>query len=252
MDKVLTCSFRKAGSYYSMPDLHSHSRECELYFLSTGERRYFIQDRVLTVRAKGFVYIKAGLLHRTSSLGGGSHTRYYANVSLDWISELAGILPPFFVVQNLDEAELMFAHLLAEADNIDELSETRCRALVSEILVCAYRAYRNAETKSDDFLDIITAYIRSNLKGDLSLGRLAGEMQLSPTYFSALFHRRSGMRVSDFIRLTRLNAACDCLRAGAGVREAAEAAGFSDPGYFKDVFRKVMKISPSAWKKAHR
>ena len=75
-------------------------------------------------------------------------------------------------------------------------------------------------------------------------------MSLSPNYFSALFHRKSGMRLGDFIRAMRISVAVDALDAGRSVGDAALLAGFPDPGYFKDVFRKEMKISPSAYRKS--
>ena len=57
------------------------------------------------------------------------------------------------------------------------------------------------------------------------------------------------MKLSDFIRSSRISMACKALERGEKVSSAASLAGFSDAGYFKDVFRSVMKISPSAYRK---
>ena len=43
-----------------MPGLHSHAGVCEFYFLSNGERRYFIQDSVVQVYAKSFADVNVG------------------------------------------------------------------------------------------------------------------------------------------------------------------------------------------------
>ena len=58
------------------------------------------------------------------------------------------------------------------------------------------------------------------------------------------------MRLGDFIRAMRISVAVDALDAGRSVGDAAFLAGFPDPGYFKDVFRKEMKISPSVYRKS--
>lgn len=244
-----TCSFRKRDAYDRMIELHSHEGLCELYFLSSGERRYFIQDTVVPVHAKGFVFIKAGLLHKTSYLGGGQHSRYYANVPSRWFEDMLDSLPPFFVVEKVEDLEMLFSHLLREAEGDDVFSLARCRSLCVEILVRAYREYMSKTRMGDEFLEEVTRYVKAHLAQRICLEDVARHMSLSPNYFSALFHRKSGMRLGDFIRAMRISVAADALDAGRSVGEAALLAGFPDPGYFKDVFRKEMKISPSAYRK---
>lgn len=250
MDDSFTCSFRKREAYDRMIDLHSHDGLCELYFLSSGERRYFIQDTVMSVHAKGFVFIKPSLMHKTSYLGSGSHTRYYANVPSAWLDDLLPFLPPFFVVERQEELEVLFSQLLKEYSEPDDLSPIRIRSLCTEILVRAYRAYSQSLKSGDEFISRVASFIRTNIRGDVSLEAVSGHMGFSPCYFSSLFHRKAGLRLSDFIRSTRVAVAAQALECGMSVREASELAGFSEPGYFKDVFRSVMKISPSAYKKS--
>ena len=199
-------------AYDRMIELHSHEGLCELYFLSSGERRYFIQDTVVPVHAKGFVFIKAGLLHKTSYLGGGQHSRYYANVPSLWFEDMMDSLPSFFVVEKVEDLEMLFSQLLREAEGDDLFSLARCRSLCVEILVRAYREYMSKTRKGDEFLE--------------------------------------EMRLGDFIRAMRISVAVDALDAGRSVGDAALLAGFPDPGYFKDVFRKEMKISPSVYRKS--
>ncbi len=248
MDEHFSCTFRKRNAYDAMPDLHSH-QFYELYFLSSGERRYFIQDTVFTVHAKGFVFIKPGQLHKTSFSGHGMHTRYFASIPKQWFADFDNLLPSFFLVENVPDLEYQFSLLQKEFQGVDELSNARSMSIAVEILVGAYREYMGRQNESDEFTKSVMEYIRDNLSGDLSLDGIAGHMNLSPTYFSSLFHKKTGMRLSDFIRSSRIAVAAEVLEKGGKVSEASGAAGFSDPSYFKDVFRSVMKISPSSYRK---
>ena len=248
MEEIFTCQFRKASPYNSMASLHRHDM-CELYFLSSGERRYFILDTVLTVHAKGFVFIKAGLFHKTSFSGSSQHTRYVANIPSSWLSGAEDVLPPFFAVDDVPFLEVLFSQLQMEADNTDEVASLRARGLAAQIVSQAYREWKERQQPHDPFIDEVTTYVKTNIAGDLTLDSLASHMGYSRNYFSSLFHEKTGMKLSDFIRSSRISMACKALERGEKVSSAASLAGFSDAGYFKDVFRSVMKISPSAYRK---
>lgn len=248
MMEDFSCTFRKRNAFNQMPDLHSHAFY-EMYYLVSGERRYFIQDTVFTVHAKGFVFIKPGLLHKTSFSGESMHTRYFASIPQEWFESVASILPPFFLSKNLPDLEYSFSLLQREAENADEMSGLMCQAIAMEILSHAFRSYKLKEEEKDDVVKKATAFIKKNIEGGLSLESIASEVGMSSTYFSSLFHKKTGMKLSDFIRSARISIAADVLRKGGRVSEASDRAGFSDPAYFKDVFRSVMKISPSSYRR---
>ena len=167
MESGFTCSFRKREAYDQMPQLHSHDGLCELYFLSSGERRYFILDSVMTVHAKGFVFIKAGVLHRTGYLGGGQHSRYYANVPSSWIEDLLPYLPKYYVCQKEEGLELLFSQLLQEAEGSDPFSAARCRSLVYEIVIRSWRSYQSSLVQDDGFplRDELDAFLKYDYVG---------------------------------------------------------------------------------------
>ena len=251
MNEFFTCTFRKGDAFDAMPELHSHS-SYELYYLVSGERRYFIQDTVFTVHAKGFVFIKPGLYHKTSFSGHGIHMRYFALVPESWFSKWDEALPPFFLSENMAELEYAFSRLQKESEEDGKLNSMMCRAISMEILAQAFRAYQRGQGGTDELIRAVSTYVRENIRSSLSLYDIAKHIGLSAPYLSSLFHQKSGMRLSDFIRSTRISVAADILRSGGRVADASDEAGFSDPSYFKDVFRAVMKISPSAYRKTFR
>lgn len=250
MGEVFSCAFRKRDAYDQMPALHSHEGLCELYYLASGERRYFIQDSVVPVHAGGFVFIKPSILHKTSFLGPSSHSRYHASVPQSWLENLLPSLPVFYIINGCEELEVFFSQLLLESDNPDIFAQEHCRCLVLEIVIRTYRRYQEESRSTDDFTDTVASYVKNHISGRITLDDVSSAVSLSPCYFSAVFHERTGMRFSDYLTSMRVSAAAQALKSGCKVQEAALMSGFSNAGYFKDVFRKVMKISPSAYRKA--
>ena len=75
---------------------------------------------------------------------------------------------------------------------------------------------------------------------------LAGELGLSPEYFSYIFSKNVGMTFSDFLRRFRIDRAKALLASGECPRaEVPYRVGFSDPKYFSQVFRAVAGVSPA-------
>jgi len=92
-------------------------------------------------------------------------------------------------------------------------------------------------------LTYVRTHIATSNRFPLSLlARVAG---LSASRFQHLFRREFGVAVRPYIRWLRLQrAACDLI-AGAGVAQAAHAAGFSDSAHMSRTFRSTLGVSPS-------
>lgn len=88
--------------------------------------------------------------------------------------------------------------------------------------------------------------------GKISLAAVAEEVNLSPTYFSALFKKETGHNFSDYITAFRIDMAKKMLEnSDKTINEIAIAIGFSDGLYFSKVFKKYVKISPTEYKKIY-
>lgn len=74
---------------------------------------------------------------------------------------------------------------------------------------------------------------------------LAARVHLSASRFLALFPQHTGMPVSHYRRWRQLLLAVSLLRQGAGVTEAAHAAGFADGPHLSRSVRQVLGSSPS-------
>ncbi|MEO0602243.1 MAG: AraC family transcriptional regulator [Myxococcota bacterium] len=78
------------------------------------------------------------------------------------------------------------------------------------------------------------------------LARVAG---LSRTRFIERFRTRVGLPPGEFVLGWRIAVARRALRDGAGVTEAAEQAGYASEASFTRAFKRVVGVSPGAWRK---
>lgn len=97
-------------------------------------------------------------------------------------------------------------------------------------------------------------YIEEHLTtGRLTLQEVAEHVSLSPNYLSSLFKKEMQLSFVDFITAKRVEKAKELLSTtDMSIREAAEAAGFQDAGYFSKTFTRITGKRPSHFRKRVR
>jgi len=135
---------------------------------------------------------------------------------------------------------------LSDFNSPEELGEWfRARCLLLQTLLGRRRsdsAWRTIEQAKD--------YITGNY-GDsaLSIDALCGHLHLSPSYFSTLFKRETGMSFTTYVTSVRMEAAANLLRqTDEKTYLIAERTGYLDPNYFSYVFRRHFGLSPSKFR----
>jgi Response regulator containing CheY-like receiver domain and AraC-type DNA-binding domain len=117
---------------------------------------------------------------------------------------------------------------------------------LEELSACLERVGIGPEDPRDDaVLGPVIEYLKDNFNADVSVANAAELASLSPNYLSALFHRKTGGTISDYLAKLRAEAAAKLLREGASVAEAAEAVGYADARHFSKRFKEVMGYLPS-------
>ncbi len=94
------------------------------------------------------------------------------------------------------------------------------------------------------------SYIDEHLtEKDLSLSRLSAVVDLSPSYFSSLFAKTTGMTLKQYITEARMRKAAALLKNPELKQyEVAAQVGYDDPKYFARVFRETTGMTPSEYR----
>jgi AraC-like DNA-binding protein len=117
----------------------------------------------------------------------------------------------------------------------------------------AYEGRASGKAGPDDTgrgaIDRAKRFIEIHYAEDITLERVAEEVNLSPFYFSRLFKSRNGISFSDFIAHTRIDRARELLRRHPySLKEVSAMVGYTDPNYFTRVFRKIEGTTPSRYR----
>ena len=94
------------------------------------------------------------------------------------------------------------------------------------------------------------AYIRSHYHEDINLSLLAEIIGITPSYLSSLFTNHQGCGFVDYLNKVRIERACAYFADHRmKTYEVAYKVGFRGEKYFSSVFKKVMGVSPSEYRK---
>ncbi|MDR1637927.1 MAG: AraC family transcriptional regulator [Treponema sp.] len=123
--------------------------------------------------------------------------------------------------------------------------------------LCLLCEYRNQNLYVQDLaydsitqkIYTITSYIHTHYAGDLSLEALAGRIYVSPYYLSHQFRRVTGFTLVNYIQMTRIRNAQQCLLGtNMKISEVTEHCGFTSFSQFNRVFHKFCRTSPSRFR----
>lgn len=88
--------------------------------------------------------------------------------------------------------------------------------------------------------------IEKELKGDISIDRLAKLACCSPYHFQRMFSTLAGLPLSEYIRRRRMSVAASEILQGARVIDVALSFGYQSPTAFTRAFKSVHGFAPSA------
>nr|WP_312290508.1 response regulator [Clostridium chromiireducens] len=94
-------------------------------------------------------------------------------------------------------------------------------------------------------------YIKDNYSDyDVSVEKLCSELHVSPTYFSTIFKRETGMNFVNYLTTLRLEEAVKLLNTTDDkTYMISEKVGYPEANYFSYVFKKKFGVSPSKYRK---
>ena len=99
----------------------------------------------------------------------------------------------------------------------------------------------------------VEEFVRKNYSKEIPLSTAAKVAALEATYFSALFHEKTGVTFSDWVQYVRVARALEMMSMGDfSVSEVAYAVGFDNLRTFERTFKKWTNMNPRTFKKLCR
>lgn len=115
-----------------------------------------------------------------------------------------------------------------------------------------YKQCSRNEDKNKDLVDIAIHYMRENINRKLSLSEIARYVNLSESYFSGVFVKKTGYSPLRYLANLRIEQACHYLDfTDMKVNQICPLIGYDDSLYFSRAFTKYMGMSPSVYR-AHK
>ncbi len=240
--------------------IHVH-RTYELYYTISGECRYFIDDRVLSLSENCLVLIPRGIPHRTVYTSQESE-RVLLFFSADYINpailpKLYKIFPSRLFSAKKGQAEKImkiFEKISEEQKKNDEFSQELIKGHLTELFSVILRSGADREGGAYEKANIVIydamQYISAHFAEEITLKDVATRCAMSECSFSRTFKNVSGFGFKEYLASVRLQKAEQLLiNTSLSVSEIAYACGFNDSNYFSSFFSKAKGVSPLKFRK---
>ena len=104
--------------------------------------------------------------------------------------------------------------------------------------------------KNKDVTEQIMEFINQNYMYEVSITNLSEIFDLSPNYISSLFHKKTNMKLTDYIGKVRINKSKKLLaETDLNVDDISEAVGYHSTRHYTKLFKTITGISPSEYRK---
>ena len=256
----------------NMQVYHYHDG-CEIYYLYSGDRYYFIKDRTYHIKSGEFVLIRPYDIHGTANFEKHSYDRMLLNFKTDYpidLSEATGDADPleFFNkdirVISLEPHNREFAELLLEkmfdaycSDSPAQKAYLRVGLTQLLLFLKEHGIYSDEESEymnsTHKMVSEITAYINKNYYEDITLSSISERFYISSWYFSKTFKKTAGTSFTEYLNNVRVKEARKLLdKTDMSIADVAETVGFKSNTHFDRVFKKITGKSPMEYKKAKK
>lgn len=244
----------------------------EIYYLVSGQRDYFIDNRTYHVEPGNIVLINKGVIHRTignSDAQGYERALFYYEKHFE--EEINQRFPnvDLFSIFNLDLhvftlprenqkfIENQIVKIASECHNKPELYQEYIEVLFIELLMYLKRCINDSLTavpqttnlKLAKISDII-AFINNNYMHRLTLSLITEKFYISTSCFTKTFKDATGFTFVQYLNNLRIKHAQYMLRGtDLTVSDIAERVGYESATHFGRVFKKITGVSPLTYRK---
>ena len=240
---------------------HWHS-ETELLYVIGGTLSVCVGEHRLELREEDVLLVNSGISHSVQ----GEET-LFCLVKYPWklLSEKLGEDSKLFLCNSVEDREHSYASIRAifrelieqyvrPEGHTDCLVDSLLLRLLYELAESFSVEIRQGELASSEMrLQHIIQFVNHSYQHNLSLSRLAEEMQVSTSTLSRFFKKQTGCYFVDYVNQVRVQAAVrELVGTDENLTKIAVNAGFSNLTVFNRVFRDIHGCSPTEYRRLCR
>ena len=225
-----------------------------LIYCIDGRGFLWLEDETIQVSRGQFIMIPAGARHSYGSDESDPWSIYWLHFKGDSADHFVNLLTRQQTqyctrVHFSDERQRLFDNIYStlesgySGDNLGYNSMCLWYYLSSFCYADIFQAPMHKEEK--DAIDISIDFMQRHIDQALTLQKLAGEVHISPSHYSALFKKKTGYPPLEYFNHIKIQKACQYLQfTHLQVKEIAYKLGINDPFYFSRFFSNIMGMSP--------
>lgn len=252
---IVACGFMtKENAERSQYDFSNEFYSCFLLLRGSGE--YITKEgEVIPLEAGDLVQRMPGVLHSTRVHPDGQWLEFFLSVGADFFEteKKLGVLPNAPVIKNafqmvdIDSYFGLIARLKAAAQN--ELPILALE-LQKEILnLQGYGGVQKGNVDIDGRLQNACDLLTQNLEHEISMEKLAENIQMGYESFRKEFRREYGISPQKYRIIKRMEQACLLLESGIPIKDIARMVGYEDVYSFSKQFAKTYGIPPGQYRR---
>jgi AraC family transcriptional regulator len=137
-----------------------------------------------------------------------------------------------------------------EACNLDALSPMVIEGIALELLAEMSRSKTRLDAKCPQWLEQIRELLHAHFAQRLTISELANAVNRHPVHVATQFRRIFHCTIGDYLRHLRIEAACrQIANSDHLLIQIALDCGFADQGHFSRVFKALLGITPSRYRR---
>ncbi|MBQ7840460.1 MAG: AraC family transcriptional regulator [Lachnospiraceae bacterium] len=257
--------------------LHWHP-EVELYYLREGELDFYIEDVCWHLTAGDAVFVPPNLLHTAKAAGGSAGSFWALVFSAELVvsptdtarfqkyvqpilhdnSRFGLYLSPQIEWQKavLQDLKRIFIQTQSGSCGREMDTDLLVEGLIRVIWQSLYRFHlaklseHSPRGKMEEQMQTILRYIHHHFQEDISLQMLSKIVHVSEGQLCRSFKQLTGSTPFTYLKRYRIMKSCEWLKnSEKKISEICTLCGFNNVSYFNREFLRVMKVTPSVYRK---
>ena len=239
-----------------------HHDDYEIYFLVSGNRKYFIQNTIYTLCPNQIVIFKPDIPHQVTVNLNIPYERHLLYVTPQLFSEVFSNNPfleqivnkQFFNLSsdNFERALNFISKINDEFKTNDIYSLSNIKSILSELLIFIERHNDTSNItidKSDLRIQNAIDYILDHYSEPITLTDCAKIASMNYHSFSKAFQKNTAVGFKEFLTRLRIDKGCELLETtNYSITKIAELVGFSTDNHFSTTFKSLHNITPKEYR----